>query len=515
MRTGLYHRPYVIAFQGRVNLIRPSVYIAIFFCLFIFAGFDLCFAQQISPDLVLHRIVTYGDRQTYIELPFEVPEGVTRITIESSYTERDKHTTIDLGLFDGERFRGWSGGNKSSFTLSETDATPSYLPGPVRPGKWKLILGVPNIREGVQSEYTANIYFARATDRPAVSTFSQAPLRGGPGWYRGDLHMHDAHSDGSCLSQLGQKVPCPLYRTVESAARRGLDFIAISDHNTISHFDAMRELQPYFDNLLLVPAREITTFQGHANVYGTTEFIDFRLTSPYVPDINQLLKRVQDLHGIFSINHPGLPSGELCMGCGWTAPNTDFSRVTAIEAVNGDLREGPGSGISFWQEQLNKGFRLTGLGGSDNHDADLTPNARSAVGRPTTVIYAQALSEHAILEAIRAGHVFIDAEGTKNRVVEFEAKTDLNTASMGDAINAPEGQRVHFFIRTIALQETYPEIVQDGRVSSLIDKSSFSKPDDTRDFDYVSDGKRHWFRVNVRSADGSLLIVGNPIYLNF
>ncbi len=26
----------------------------------------------------------------------------------------------------------------------------------------------------------------------------------------------------------------------------------------------MRELQPYFDRLLLVPGREITTFQGHA-----------------------------------------------------------------------------------------------------------------------------------------------------------------------------------------------------------------------------------------------------------
>ena len=258
---------------------------------------DICHAQQAHPDLVLRRTVTYADRQTYIELPFDVPAGIARVTIDTSYTERDKHTTIDLGLFDGERFRGWSGGNKSSFTLSETDATPSYLPGPIRPGRWKLILGVPNIREDVRSEFTANVYFAHAADSPSVSTFSQTPLRTAPAWYRGDLHMHDAHSDGSCLSQSGHKVPCPLYKTVESAAQRGLDFIAISDHNTTSHYDAMRELQPYFDKLLLIPAREITTFQGHANVYGTTEFIDFRLTSTYVPDINHLLKRVQDLTG--------------------------------------------------------------------------------------------------------------------------------------------------------------------------------------------------------------------------
>jgi hypothetical protein len=508
-------RPSLLLFQWSLNSICRTAAIVIFFAASIFLVTNVCHAQQPQPNLVLHRTVTYADRQTYIELPFDVPAGITRVTIESSYTQRDKHTTIDLGLFDGERFRGWSGGNKASFTLSETDATPSYLPGPIRPGKWKLILGVPNIREGVHSEYVANIHFARATDSPLVSTFSETPLRTAPAWYRGDLHMHDAHSDGSCLSQSGRKVPCPLYKTVESAARRGLDFIAISDHNTISHYETMRELQPYFDQLLLIPAREITTFQGHANVYGTTQFIDFRLTSPHVPDINQLLKQVHKLHGLFSINHPGLPSGELCMGCGWTVPNTDFSLVSAIEVVNGDSLDGPSSGIALWQEQLNKGFRLTGLGGSDNHDADLPPDTRSAVGKPTTVVYSPALSEPLLLDAIRAGHVFIDVVGTKDRVIEFEAKTDTNTAQMGDSINASPGQQVHFTVKMIALQGAYPEIIQDGHTTTLVDKSACSKLDETREFDYESDGKRHWFRVNARSIDGSLLIVGNPIYLNF
>ena len=36
----------------------------------------------------------------------------------------------------------------------------------------------------------------------------------------------------------------------------------------------------------------------------------------------------------------------------------------------------------------------------------------------------------------------------------------------------------------------------------------------TESFDYVSDGKRHWLRVNIRSAEGSLLILGNPVSLN-
>jgi len=74
---------------------------------------------------------------------------------------------------------------------------------------------------------------------------------------------------------------------------------------------------------------------------------------------------------------------------------------------------------------------------------------------------------------------------------------------------------VRFTVRMIALEGAYPEVIRDGQSTDLMDKSASSKEDAIRGFDYVSDGKRHWFRVNVRSTDGSLLMVGNPIYLNF
>jgi len=71
---------------------------------------------------------------------------------------------------------------------------------------------------------------------------------------------------------MGQKVPCPLFLTVEAAVARGLDFIAVTDHSTQSHYDAERELQPYFDDILLLPGREITTYRGHANVLWHHQF---------------------------------------------------------------------------------------------------------------------------------------------------------------------------------------------------------------------------------------------------
>jgi hypothetical protein len=464
-------------------------------------------AQQ-APDLTLKGTVTTADAQTYRELPFSVPSGTTRVTVDFAYTERDKKTSIDLGILDNERFRGWSGGNKSSFTLSETDATPSFLPGAIRPGIWKLLLGIPNIEQGITSNYEAKISFAHTGDQPAVSTFSRAPLRQGPAWYRGDFHMHDAHSDGSCLSQAGINVPCPLFKTVEAAAARKLDFIAISDHNATSQYNDERELQPYFDQLLLIPAREITTFHGHANIFGITDFVDFRLGSATVPDINTISKQVAAYHGLISINHPGSPTGASCMGCGWDARNTDYTRITSVEALNGGSLDGRGSGIPFWQDKLNAGFRLAGIGGSDNHEAAYPPMIRSSVGHPTTVVYAANLSERAILDGVRAGHVFVDLEGSGDRGMEFSATSGAETAAMGDILNAPTGQAIHFALRMLNLQGAYPEIVHDEPAPLLFGEAMTT-------FDVPSDGKRHWFRVNIRAADGHMLILGNPIYINW
>ncbi len=474
-------------------------------------------SQERQPDKVLRGTITEANRETYVEVPFEVSSGVTRVSVEFRYTGHEKKTTIDLGLFDGERFRGWSGGNKSAFTVSESDATPSYLPGPVRPGAWKLILGVPSVGVGVRSEYEAKVYFGHAGERLGDSTFGAAalpgPVREGPGWFRGDLHMHDAHSDGSCVSQAGKRVPCPLYKTVEDASARGLDFIAITDHNTMSHFNEMREMAPYFDRMLLIPGREITTFDGHANVFGATEFIDFRLTSRHVPGFNDLLNEVEKEHAVLSINHPGLPTGAACMGCGWSVKDTDFSRVHVIEAINGPNADGALSGIPFWQQRLKDGFRVTAVGGSDNHDASYTPDHAAAVGRPTTVIHAANLSEKAILEGILAGHVFVDVEGSRDRVLEFTASDGVGNAEMGDVLKAVSGVKVRFALTVKNLVGERVEVVRDGVASPLGDVVKTAE--ETREFEEVSDGGRHWVRVNVRGEDGRLLVLGNPIYLNY
>lgn len=478
-------------------------------------------AEDLVREVVLTGVLTRDDHETYRELGFDVPEGLTRLSVSFDFTTREQKTTIDLGLLDPDRFRGWSGGDKMRFTVGELDATPSYLPGPIVPGRWTLLLGVPNIRPGVVAAYTATIRFHRG-EATAVSAFSDEPLEVGARWYRGDLHMHTCHSDGSVETQAGRRAPGPVYRTVEAAAARGCDFIAVTDHNAVSHHHALRELQPYFDKLLLIPGVEITTFRGHAGVLGAIGFVEFRLESRHLPAVTQLQDIVARQHGLFAINHPALPSNEYCMGCGWTAANTDFARVDAIEVCNGGAMQAQGgkadgvfSGVPFWEARLNEGHCITAIGGSDNHKPDADPTAAPAVGSPTTVVFAPDLSERAILDAIRAGHVFVDVEGVKGRGLELVARCGDACAMMGDLLVAPAGAEVSFVLTADGVPGARLDVVIDGRHDAIPVEATTAGEMATFKFILPSDGQRHWVRADVRSADGErTLLIGNPIYLH-
>ncbi len=469
-----------------------------------------------KADVTLEGEVRFTDLRHYIAAPFVVPAGTGRITVILSHDGVANKTTIDLGLRDPDRFRGWSGGNKMRFEVSQIDATPSYLPGPLPPGRWALILGAPNIRSGVVTHYRARIYFNRSGTAPAVSHFSDAPLRPGPAWFRGDLHMHTAHSDGSCLSRSGVRVPCPVFRTVEAADARNLDFIAISDHNTASQNQALRELQPYFDRTLLIPAQELTTFTGHANAIGVVDPIDFRVDGVHVPDANALADAVHRAGGLFSINHPALPSGEICMGCGWTAPGFDFARVDAVEVVNGGALQVSGkadgfvSGLPFWRSLLNAGLHPTAVGGSDNHDPDGSP----AVGSPTTVVWAADLSERAVLAGLKAGHVFIDVESDPARRLEVWADAGAGRVMMGDRLGLPAGRKATLTVQALGALGGRLEIMRDGSLLADPVLDPALQADAVRTLTLTGDGRRHWVQALVRDAKGRLILISNPIYFD-
>lgn len=486
--------------------------------LLFFVGFTLAHGQPSgspaehntsSPDLVLQGDVRGSQNHTYVEVPFHVPPQVHRVTIRFAYTQKEQHTALDLGLLDPSQLRCWSGGNKSVLTVALSDATPSCQPGAIPSGEWNVLIGVPNIRRAVTSHYTIQVFFTRIDAVAKQPDFLREPLRSGPAWYRGDLHMHTAHSDGQCPSQTGKLVGCPVYFTVDAAARRGLDFIAITDHNATSQYDAMRELQPYFDKVLLIPGREITTFYAHLNFLGSAEYLDFRLGTRKVPTMNALIRDALRVGALVSINHPAAPSGEACMGCGWTpAEPVDMHLLTAIEAINGGTNS-----VAFWEKQLSLGYRLTGIGGSDNHRGTRPLDQPQAIGRPTTVVYASELSTPAILDGIRSGRVFIDLTGSHDRLVNVTAQAGGSAAQMGGDLNAPTAADVTVHVHVDACSGATAALIVDGQ--EPVRAQTIDAANQDLNFQWKSDGARHWLLAEIRDAGGRLLLLSNPVYVNW
>ena len=467
-------------------------------------------AQSPPPDLVLTGDVTGAQNKTYFEIPFAVPAGTHRVSVDFHYTGAEQRATLDLGVADPERFRGQSGGNKKHFTISDTDATPSYLPGAIPAGQWRLLIAVPNMRPQVVAHYTAEIRF---NSRNEDASFTDHPLASGTRWYRGDLHMHTAHSDGSCPSQSGRIVPCPLFLSVQTAAARGLDFIAITDHNADSQNDALRELQPYYDRVLLIPGREMTTFYGHFNIFGVTQFIDYRLT-PGGLDLNAVLRDVRSKGGIASVNHAESPDGEACMGCRWEPlPGLDMGMFSAVEVINGGRTLS--SNAKFWDEQLRGGYRLAAVGGSDSHNATNPPGPPGSIGWPTTVVEADELSVPAILNGIRTGRTFVDLTASGDKLVDFEAQSGGAQARMGETLHVADKSPIRVQMHLVACMGSVVHLILDGEEDATMRPMTVRSASDSLETAFSVGAGRHWLRLEVRDGDGKLQLLSGPLYVNF
>lgn len=293
-------------------------------------------------------------------------------------------------MFQGEGFRGWSGSDRREFTISPTETTPGYLPGPIYSGTWHILLGLYRILpEGC--DYRLTIVGQPGEMLP--------PLEPGPlaapvlsqeaRWYRGDLQSHTHHSDGTgSLADLAA-----------AARARGLDFVAVTEHNTVSHLPYLA--QAGGDDLLLIPGQEITTYYGHANAWGIQSWQEFRCRD------NDTMARIIDaVHAdgaLFSVNHPK------DNGPAWEYnPDLPFD---CVEVWQGLWAANNHQSLDFWDSLLRRGRRVVAVGGSDKHVAPFTgETSLYDLGTPTTWVYAEELSAAGILSGIQEGHVFISAD---------------------------------------------------------------------------------------------------------
>jgi len=366
----------------------------------------------------------------FVHVPVEVPDGVREIKVSYTYDRPavpagTAGNALDIGIFDergtelgGRGFRGWSGGARTEFFLRADDATPGYLPGPVRAGTWHIALGPYTVApQGLPYEITVTLTYGTpgAAVRPVYPP-ERAKGRG-RAWYRGDCHLHSWHSDG-------RRTPAEIAALARAA---GLDFINSSEHNT--HSAHAHWAGTAGDDLLVLLGEEITTRNGHVVAIGTDPgtFVDWRYRARD-NRFGRFARQIRRAGGLVVPAHPHAT----CIGCNW---KFGFGEADAVEVWNGPWTPDDEVALADWDGMLVASVRegrdgrdwIPAMGSSDAHrDPD-------AVGLPQTVVLADDLTREAVLDGIRAGRSY---------VAESAGVSLAFTASGGRGEHAGIGERL-------------------------------------------------------------------------
>ncbi len=192
---------------------------------------------------------------------------------------------------------------------------------------------------------------------------------------RFDLHIHSNHSSDSNLS---------VDDILKQAVKRGLNGIAICDHNTVEgSLHARRRAKDLKLPLLVLSGAEVSTTRGHLIVLGITENIQPELSPEETITIaHQRGAVVVAVH----------PFKKRSIG------NVDGLEVDAIETFNSRCVFGENGKAKTMAQALGK----PQVGGSDSH-------MLATIGLGYTEIEADP-DEKAILAAIKAGRTISGGE---------------------------------------------------------------------------------------------------------
>lgn len=413
---------------------------------------------KITTLNIVKQLSKESEKQ-YIEVPFEVTDVEK---IEVKMTVEGERACIDLGIIDEDGVRGWSGGARDGFCITNSYATPGYQKGSVKNSYWAILLGAYEVpAEGCSVALTINLH--------------QQHFR----WLKGDFHSHSVHSDGSYTLSEVEKI----------AIDNGLDFVATTDHNAVTQ----NSYEQQSDKVVFIPGMELTTNYGHCNFLGIkTSVKDFRCSDTV--EVKKVMEEAVDMGALISLNHP------MDALCGW---HLGFDvPYDLIELWNGPFPAcGNAKTLEWWHDQLKTGKQLPVIGGSDVHK----PHPYVQHGKPTTYVWSHEKSVDGILEAIKKGHVFI-SYSPFGPTIELKSKEKM----MGDTISSSEeilvkcdGLVVNDCVKVISDKQIESTHIvaeeKDFRASYKVNKIQFLRVEVWRYFKEV--------------GDYLLAAISNPIYI--
>ncbi len=432
--------------------------------------------------------LTNRDAKQHIEHRFDVPDDATQIEILFEYTLRHSQgkPQLSLSVFDPEKARGARHNNIYQHAVfTNHTATPGFTAGKLVQGAWSVDIDTHRILPSQVVDYTITIDVNSDTldQRPAVWPKGHTAPRGA-GWYRGDLHGHSLHSDGSW------GIP----EFVQFARQNGYDFVTLTDHNTVSGLPQWYSLSD--DQILTMGGMELTTFYGHCLALGTQEWQEWRIQDGRA--MTDIAKGILDSGAVFAISHPMSEGDPVCPGCRWLYEDMMPGIATVVEIWNEPAwSESNEQALQLYYNWLNEGHRLVAISGSDIHGKPKNPTSRIALN----VVYAHELSEAAILDGIRRGQVYL----SNGPVVEFTATIPTGEkAEMGGCLKAGDAA-VHAVWDNCDAADRVRFII-DGKVHA--EESAQIKGD--RSWDVNGDVK--WCLLEIRDTKNELRAVTNPIF---
>lgn len=275
----------------------------------------------------------------------------------------------------------------------------------------------------------------------------------------GNLHVHSVYSDGTARhSEIAQ-----------AAARAGLDFVAVTDHNVW-----VRGVEGYIDGVLLLVGEEVHSVRrlpqaNHLLIYGAEEEM-----APLAANPQQLIREVNDRGGFCFLAHPyekGSPISPDLEAIPWLDWDIEgyigleiwnamsefkgllWSRLAALfyalfpeTGLRGPFR----ATLRRWDELLRAGQRVAAIGGADAHGRSYNLGPIRRVVFPYETLFrwvnTHILIEHPlsgdleadkrlIYQALRAGHTWVGYDRlAPTRGFRFHARSGSAVATMGEEI---------------------------------------------------------------------------------
>jgi len=450
--------------------------------------------------------LTAADIKHHIDHLFDLPAGVASLAIHFTYSPGRVENGVNmltLTVLDANGFRGaghrhapeLDGRATHHVDIGMTAATPGYTPGPLPAGRWNIVIDTHSILPDAPVTYTIEVTGVTGTaverDLAPAPAKPVATAKQRPGWYRGDLHAHTTHSDAT-------------WDVATFAAfmrAHGLDFATLSDHNTVSGLAEWDQLTA--PDFLTIGAVELTTFYGHCLALGTRVWVDWRVhPAPDACSMSDIAAEVTASGALFVIAHPTAVGDPICTGCNWTYPDMQPGSARAVEIWNTywESESNNDDAVRLWYEWLNQGYRMVATSGTDVHGPF---RVQDELG--FDVVYAERLTESAILQAIRQGHLYISA----GPVLELTGVSASGaTVMMGDTLPHEAAQMTATWEGCAGDERLI--VIADGGVFKEISAVGVSGSTTWS----LADGQARWCTVELRDHRNHLRAITNPVFID-